>query len=114
MGQRKVVPRLTSIWTFLGLLTAISPLDAQDIVGEISALVAIPTVQPIYPVSNRGSAPYIVYDGEPFVVRVALEDESQARIRGTGNQGWLAAVRIDLQGPNGEPFAQAIPLRLIL
>ena len=101
--------RLTSLIAFLWLGSTTITIAAQDSIGEISAVVTIASVEPLYPVSNRGNAGHVVYEGEPFVVQLTLLNESQSIIRGTAEEGWLAAVRIDLEGTNGGQGARAIP-----
>lgn len=101
--------RLASIFAFLFLTSATIAIEAQGTIGEISAVVTISSVEPLYPVSNRGNAGHVVYEGEPFVVQLTLLNESQSTIRGTSDEGWLAAVRIDLEGTSDGSVARAIP-----
>jgi hypothetical protein len=83
------------------------------VTGELSLLLAVQRIEPVYPVSNRGNGGYVVYTGEPFMVKVTLANESNATIRSSGSDGWLGALRIDFEGTGGEAGERAVPFETV-
>ena len=107
--RRRTVTLSTACLMVTAALPAATAQTARA-TGELSLFLAVQRVEPVYPVSNRGTAGYVVYAGETFMVKVTLANESDATIRSSGRpNGWLEALRIDFEGMSGETGARAVP-----
>lgn len=106
--RRRTVTLSAACLMVTAALTAATAQTARA-TGELSLFLAVQRVEPVYPVSNRGTAGYVVYAGETFMVKVTLANESDATIRSSGSDGWLGALRIDFEGTGGEAGARAVP-----
>ena len=111
MRHRTVTLSTACLMVTAGLTPAMS--QTARATGELSLLLAVQRVEPVYPVSNRGTAGYVVYTGEPFMMKVTLANESDATIRSSGSDGWIGALRIDFEGTSGGAGAQAVPFETV-